>query len=98
MKKKLKNFLKKNITPSGFFLSRYNHYPLLENAFTEDDIFAAVEVILSRRITMSDITKNFEYEFGKYIVGNKYALMTNSGSSANLLAAFTLINPKKNFS
>jgi CDP-6-deoxy-D-xylo-4-hexulose-3-dehydrase len=96
MKKKLKNFLKKNITPSGFFLSRYNHYPLLENAFTEDDIFAAVEVILSRRITMSDITKNFEYEFGKYI-GSKYALMTNSGSSANLLAAFTLINPKKKF-
>jgi CDP-6-deoxy-D-xylo-4-hexulose-3-dehydrase len=96
MKKKLKSFIKKNIDSGSFFLSSYNHYPLLENAFTDDDIFAAIEVILSRRITMSDVTRNFEYEFGKYI-GNKYALMTNSGSSANLLAAFTLTNPKKKF-
>jgi CDP-6-deoxy-D-xylo-4-hexulose-3-dehydrase len=72
----------------------HNKYPLLENAFSKDDIFAAIEVILSKKITMSEVTKNFEYEFGKYI-GSKYALMTNSGSSANLLAAFTMINPKR---
>ena len=32
-------------------------------------------------------------KFAKY-VGSKYALMVNSGSSANLLAFFALINPK----
>jgi len=75
---------------------KYNHFPILEDAFNEDDILAATEVILSKKITMSEVTKNFEYEFGKYI-GNKYALMVNSGSSANLLAAFTMINPKRSF-
>ena len=44
---------------------------------------------------MSVLTKKFEKEFARY-VGAKYALMVNSGSSANLLAFFTLINPMKN--
>ncbi|NBN98076.1 MAG: DegT/DnrJ/EryC1/StrS family aminotransferase [Flavobacteriia bacterium] len=72
-----------------------NSYPLLDNAFNTEDLLKGIEVILSQRITMSDITKEFEYEFAKYI-GSKYALMVNSGSSANLLVAFSLINPKKN--
>jgi CDP-6-deoxy-D-xylo-4-hexulose-3-dehydrase len=72
-----------------------NSYPLLEDAFNNEDLLKGIEVILSQRITMSDITKQFEYEFAKYI-GSKYALMVNSGSSANLLVAFALINPKKN--
>ena len=50
--------------------------------------------MLSKKITMGEITYNFEKQFAKYI-GTKYALMTNSGSSANLLAAFSLVNPKK---
>jgi CDP-6-deoxy-D-xylo-4-hexulose-3-dehydrase len=69
-------------------------YPLLENAFSNDDILKGINVLLSRRITMSQITKKFEIEFGKFI-GSKYCLMVNSGSSANLLAFFALINPKK---
>ena len=43
---------------------------------------------------MAQITKNFEKKFAKY-VGSKYSLMVNSGSSANLLVAFALVNPKK---
>ena len=43
---------------------------------------------------MSDITKKFENYFAKF-VGSKYSLMVNSGSSANLLVAFALVNPKK---
>ena len=53
-----------------------------------------IEVLLSRKITMSNLTKKFEKEFSKFI-GSKYALMVNSGSSANLLASFALINPLK---
>jgi len=66
----------------------------LEDGFTETDIIKGIEVLLSKKITMSGITKKFEYEFGKFI-GSKYCLMVNSGSSANLLAAFALINPLK---
>ena len=77
--------------------SNENVYPLLDKGFASNDIIKGIEVLLSRKITMSNITRKFENEFGKFI-GSKYALMVNSGSSANLLAAFALVNPrKKNF-
>ena len=69
-------------------------FPLLEKGFTNEDILRGIEVLLSRKLTMSEITKKFEHAFAKF-VGSKYALMVNSGSSANLLSAFALINPKK---
>ena len=72
---------------------KVNHYPLLEKGFTTEDIMRGIEVLLSRKITMSNLTKKFEKEFSKFI-GSKYALMVNSGSSANLLASFALINPE----
>ena len=81
----------KKYSPKNFNTKKY---PLLENAFSHYDILKAVKVLLSRKITMSQITKKFEFEFGKFI-GSKYCLMVNSGSSANLLAFFALINPKK---
>ena len=43
---------------------------------------------------MGEITYNFEKTIAKYI-GTKYALMTNSGSSANLLASVFVSKPKK---
>ena len=78
-------------------LSKKIIYPLIDEAFSSVDIYKGIEVLLSGQLTMSEITREFEYEFAKYI-GAKYALMVNSGSSANLLAAFALVNPrKKNF-
>ena len=74
--------------------SNQNIFPLLEKGFTSLDILKGIEVLLSKKITMSNITRKFENEFGKFI-GSKYAMMVNSGSSANLLAAFALINPLK---
>ena len=69
-------------------------YPLLENAFSNKDINEAIKVIKSKRITMSIKTKKFEKKFSSFIK-SKYCLMVNSGSSANLLAFFALINPLK---
>ena len=63
------------------------NYPLLENAFSRKDIELAVRVIKSKQLTMSKITKNFEKKFSNYL-GCKYAVMVNSGSSANLLSLF----------
>ena len=74
--------------------NKINNYPLLEKGFTNEDIYSGVEVLLSKKITMSSITKKFEKAFAKY-VGAKYALMVNSGSSANLLSSFALLNPQK---
>jgi CDP-6-deoxy-D-xylo-4-hexulose-3-dehydrase len=67
-------------------------YPLLTNAFSENDLNEGIKVIKTGQITMSKITKNFEKKFAKF-VGAKYALMVNSGSSANLLSVYAACNP-----
>tara|TARA_B100001250_G_scaffold414111_1_gene450739 strand:+ start:239 stop:1426 length:1188 start_codon:yes stop_codon:yes gene_type:complete len=69
-----------------------NKYPLVINPFSNKDILSGKKVLSSGKITMGEITKKFEKNFAKYI-GVKYALMVNSGSSANLLAFFASINP-----
>ena len=71
-----------------------NNYKLLDDAFTFQDLQKGIEVILSGKLTMGDVTARFEYEFSNF-VNSKYALMVNSGSSANLIASFALTNPKK---
>ena len=70
-------------------------YFLTPDSFSNEDIIAGAKTLLKKQITMSVLTKKFEKEFARY-VGAKYALMVNSGSSANLLAFFALINPMKN--
>ena len=98
MKKKEKIFLESLIKKySKKKFSYKSNYSLLEDAFSVGDILSGLKVLLSSQITMSEITEKFQYEFAKY-VGAKYALMVNSGSSANLITAFALVNPrKKNF-
>ena len=67
-------------------------YSLLDDAFSKQDLIEGIKVILSKKITMSQITEKFEKNFAKS-VGSKYAVMVNSGSSANLLAVFAACNP-----
>ncbi len=73
-------------------------YPLLDDAFSNTDLMRGVKVILSGQLTMSRETKEFETIFAKKMK-SKYAVMVNSGSSANLLATFASCNPlrKKRF-
>ena len=72
-------------------------YPLHENAFSSKDVKEGMRVLLSKNITMGKETNKFEKYFAKKL-GVKYAVMVNSGSSANLLATFASKNPlrKKN--
>lgn len=69
-------------------------YPLLSNAFSSKDIAEGQKVLKSKQITMSYKTKIFEKKFAKFM-GSKYAVMVNSGSSANLLALSLMTNPMK---
>jgi len=90
----MKNNLKKIIQSITYKKnSLKKNYPLVSGPFTNDDILSGIKPLLSGKITIGKITKKFEKEFAKYL-GVKYALMVNSGSSANLLALFALINPK----
>ena len=71
-----------------------NKYQLSPNSFSNEDMIEGIKVIISKKITMSKRTKIFEEKFAKFL-GCKYALMVNSGSSANLLAMFAVTNPLK---
>lgn len=67
-------------------------YPLVARAFSTEEVQAMVEVILSGQLTMSHNVIQFEKDFAEW-VGAPYAVMVNSGSSANLLAMAVATNP-----
>ncbi len=66
-------------------------FPLAAQGFDSREIVAAVDVLLSGRITMGDRVRAFEKRFAQ-VVNAPYAVMVNSGSSANLLAVAALVN------
>lgn len=68
-------------------------FPLGQDVHDANDILAMIAQLLTEKFTMGDRVLEFEQEFAKF-VGAKYAMMTNSGSSANLLAVAALANHK----
>lgn len=60
-------------------------WPLAYNTWGTEENDAIIRVLSSGRITIGPEVEAFEDEFAKF-VGAKYAVMCNSGSSANLLA------------
>jgi len=88
------NIIKKIIEKKSKRSSKY-YYPLFGNALSTEDFMSGIKVIISGQLTMSRKTKEFEKHFAKKI-GSKYAIMVNSGSSANLLATFAACNPVRN--
>ncbi len=65
-------------------------YKLCDDTWDEKEINAIQRVITSNHFSMSDEVKQYEIAFAKK-VGIKYAIMVNSGSSANLLAISALV-------
>ncbi len=66
--------------------------PLHVASFGADEVNEAIECLLSTRVTMGDKVRRFEALWAEYL-GVAEAVMVNSGSSANLLAAAALVNP-----
>ncbi len=64
---------------------------LHEPTFGAEEIMAALECLLETRITLGDRVKDFERAFAGRM-GLAHAVMSNSGSSANLLAVAALTN------
>lgn len=63
--------------------------PLASSTWDENDLSAAKEVLDSGNITMGEKVAEFEKRFAQEL-GSKYAVMFNSGSSANLAIMFGL--------
>jgi CDP-4-dehydro-6-deoxyglucose reductase, E1 len=71
------------------------NYPLATETWDEKEYKALQRVIDSGRFTMGPEVKKFEQDFAKFF-GSKFAVMVNSGSSANLLMIGAMIyDPRK---
>lgn len=68
--------------------------PLATSTWDQDELDALQDVIASDQFSMGPRVKDFEREFAAYF-GAPYAIMVNSGSSANLAAvAAAVLNPE----
>ncbi|MFN7139722.1 MAG: DegT/DnrJ/EryC1/StrS family aminotransferase, partial [Limisphaerales bacterium] len=67
-------------------------FPLVELSYGTEEIMAACQVLFSGQLTMGPLVEAFEKQFAEY-AGSKYAVMVNSGSSANLLAVAAYCDP-----
>ena len=68
-------------------------YKLATNSWDSDEVTAIERVIKSNNFSMGEKVAEYERIFASYI-GSKYALMVNSGSSANLLMIASLFFTK----
>lgn len=79
--------------PRDKFKPNKTTIPLISPSYGKEEVKEAVSSLLSTWVTMGTKVSKFEKQFAKYI-GTKYAVMVNSGSSANLLALSILSDPK----
>lgn len=74
------------------FVAGKTYIPAASAYFDATEIRALVSASLDMRWVDGDITRQFEREMARYM-GTRFAIMTNSGSSANLLALSALTSP-----
>lgn len=70
-----------------------NYIPVTGKVLDEEDILLGVDAALDGWLTAGRFASQFEHEFANYF-GAAKALLVNSGSSANLVAFYTLTSPK----
>ncbi len=69
-------------------------FPLVDSSYDNKEILSAISTLLSGQLTMGRQVKEFEKEFSNYL-NVSHSIMTNSGSSANLLVFSALTNPMR---
>ena len=91
---KLRSLVRKefNANQKHGFVPGKTKIPLTVPTYDFAEIDEALDSLLSTWVTMGKKVKRFEEMFAEYL-GCKYAVMVNSGSSANLLALSVLCNP-----
>lgn len=69
-------------------------FPLVDSSYDNKEILQAISTLLSGQLTMGPQVKEFEKKFSDFL-NVPYSIMTNSGSSANLLVFSALTNPMR---
>jgi CDP-6-deoxy-D-xylo-4-hexulose-3-dehydrase len=75
------------------FIPGRSHIPYAGRVYDEKEIISLVDASLDFWLTTGRYAEQFEKGLADFL-GVKYCLMTNSGSSANLLAVSALTSPK----
>jgi CDP-6-deoxy-D-xylo-4-hexulose-3-dehydrase len=87
----LKDVAKKKVTQ--VIVAGENYIPVTGKVLDEADILMGVDAALDGWLTAGRFADEFEREIARYL-GSRFSLLVNSGSSANLLAFYTLTSPK----
>jgi CDP-6-deoxy-D-xylo-4-hexulose-3-dehydrase len=82
-----KKNIQKDIEPGRDYI------PVSGKVINNDDILWGIEAIMDAWLTTGRFAKVFERELARF-TGSRFSLLVNSGSSANLLAFYTLTSPK----
>jgi len=75
------------------FIAGTSHIPYAGRVYDEKELISLVEASLDFWLTTGRFAAQFEKDLAAFL-GIKYCLLTNSGSSANLLAVSALTSPK----
>lgn len=84
----------KEKNPARPFVAGETYIPVTTKFFNHKEFLAIIDACmdLPNTITEGALVKQFERDMAKYM-GVRFAIMTNSGSSANLLAMSALMSP-----
>lgn len=78
---------------SGKIEAGKDYIPVTGKIIEEDDLLMGMEAVADGWLTAGRFANQFEKEFADYFTAPK-CLLVNSGSSANLVAFYTLTSPK----
>ena len=94
IRRKIRNLIKESFSYERAvkFISGKTAIPLMVPSYGWEEVCEALDSLLDTQVTMGEKVKRFEAMFAEYI-GVRFAIMVNSGSSANLLALSILTNP-----
>lgn len=105
---KIKGIEFKNITEDSLRVSLINSFsknihkhiipgedyiPATGKVIDEDDVLYGIEAMMDAWLTAGRFSEELERQLPKYF-GSRFSCLVNSGSSANLLAFYTLTSPK----
>ena len=86
-------YSKSRFEKSPEFIAEKTHVPVSGKLIGKEEIQHAVDACLDGWFTTGRYAKQFEKEFAQYM-NQRYCILTNSGSSSNLLALTTLTSPQ----
>jgi len=93
MKDEIKKLIQESLPKKEKFIPGQTKIRYAGRIYGEEELTNLIDSCLEFWLTTGRYAQQFEKEFAEFL-GIKYALLTNSGSSANLLAISALTSPK----